>query len=184
MRYWMETYTHQRIDLERPQSALLDIEDIAHSLSMQCRYAGHVREFYSVAEHSILVASIVDPRYALQGLMHDAHEAYVQDVIAPAKQIDLNIGYRVHEHRFELEVDRQYGLYGKDAAFDMEAGAAVRRADMQMLALERRDVVQAAHPWPSCEGVELPDVEIRFLNPREAKREFKRVYRDLTAAKE
>lgn len=59
--------------------------DIAHSLSMQCRFSGHCKQFYSVAEHSVIVSLLVKPEYALYGLMHDASEAYLTDVTSPVK---------------------------------------------------------------------------------------------------
>lgn len=65
-------------------------EDIAHALSLKCRFGGMCREFYSVAEHSIRVADYLDKKYnewelTRIGLMHDAAEAYVSDVLRPIK---------------------------------------------------------------------------------------------------
>src|SRR5690606_5290032 len=77
---WMQTFTGRAVyplDL-RPDD--IDIQDIAHALSMQCRYAGHTRQFYSVAEHSVHVARWCrqyGPAAALEGLLHDATEAYL-----------------------------------------------------------------------------------------------------------
>jgi hypothetical protein len=73
-----------------PKPEDIDILDIAHSLSMQCRYNGHTKGFYSVAEHSVLVANLVPPRLRLQALLHDASEAYVGDVIRPIKRLLKN----------------------------------------------------------------------------------------------
>ncbi len=85
---FMETYTGLVIDpLEIP---IIDvrIEDIAHALSLQCRYNGHCKEFYSIAQHSILVAGHIDccSRTQLFGLLHDAAEAYLGDMIRPLKK--------------------------------------------------------------------------------------------------
>lgn len=66
----------------------VNIEDIAHSLAMQCRYAGHGRRFYSVAEHCVHIARWLEPMgrdVALAGLLHDATEAYLVDVPRPIK---------------------------------------------------------------------------------------------------
>ena len=56
--YWLQTFTGKRIDLINPTREMVDIEDIAHSLSMICRYNGHCRDFYSVAEHSVMVEAM------------------------------------------------------------------------------------------------------------------------------
>ena len=78
------------IDLEHIREDEIHIKEIAHALSMQCRYNGQISSFYSVAQHSIIVASYIqkmtqDYEIALCGLLHDAGEAYIGDVIAPLK---------------------------------------------------------------------------------------------------
>ena len=80
-----------------------NIEDIAHALGMACRFAGNVRHFYSVAEHSVVVSLLMeelglgDP---LEGLLHDAHESVSGDLVVPAKAVVA--GW----HPFELELER------------------------------------------------------------------------------
>jgi hypothetical protein len=62
-----------------------DIEEIAHALGMMCRFNGHTRHFYSVAEHSVIVSLLMqelrlgDP---WEGLFHDGVEAYIPDMVA------------------------------------------------------------------------------------------------------
>jgi uncharacterized protein len=85
---FIATYSGTHFSLEDPQ---FETQDIAHSLSMLCRYNGHCDEFYSVAEHSVLVSRLVahmggSPTEQLEGLLHDATEAYLSDVPAPFKQ--------------------------------------------------------------------------------------------------
>ena len=79
------TFTGKIIDPINPDPEDIDIRDIAHSLSQQCRFTGHTSEFYSVAEHSVLVSEAVPARDAALGLMHDATEAYLADLAKPIK---------------------------------------------------------------------------------------------------
>ncbi|BBK30286.1 hypothetical protein EDC65_2268 [Stella humosa] len=86
---WIPTSSGRRFCLSEPCAADIEPEDIAHALAMICRWGGHVRDFYSVAEHSVLVATAVENRWPkrldlhLWALLHDAAEAYVGDVTAP-----------------------------------------------------------------------------------------------------
>lgn len=81
----IQTYSGKTFDLLNPDPFLIDISDIAHSLSMQCRFGGHSKEFYSVANHCLLVSLNVPEEDAMAGLLHDATEAYCQDIISPLK---------------------------------------------------------------------------------------------------
>ena len=88
---WVQTYTGKRFELLVPRPDLVDLEDIAHALSLQNRFNGHTRRPYNVAQHSVLVARAVDHLsavYQLQALMHDAAEAYIGDLVRPVKMFD------------------------------------------------------------------------------------------------
>src|SRR4051812_16341267 len=74
-------------DFKDPRNHNYDIKAIAHALSNLCRYTGHSKRFYSVAEHCVLVSRLVDPRFAFEGLMHDASEAFCGDVASPLKKL-------------------------------------------------------------------------------------------------
>jgi 5'-deoxynucleotidase YfbR-like HD superfamily hydrolase len=88
----IQTFTGRVIDPLDPDPYMFNIRDIAHSLSNQCRFTGHVKEFYSVAEHSVRCASFVleeldgGKDLAFIALMHDASEAYLSDIARPVKQ--------------------------------------------------------------------------------------------------
>src|SRR6266516_3714044 len=69
-----------------PKPEDIDLKDIAHALANQCRFTGHVREFYSVAQHSVLVSQFCDASDAQWGLLHDASEAYLSDIARPIKK--------------------------------------------------------------------------------------------------
>src|SRR5438128_12538670 len=80
---WMQTYTGRAFYPLDPRLDDICIEDIAHALSMLCRYGGQCQEFYSVAEHSVLMSYAVNPQHALWALLHDATESYMGDLIRP-----------------------------------------------------------------------------------------------------
>lgn len=82
---WIQTYTGKSVDLLDPSPGTICIEDIAHALSRICRYKGHTEKHYSVAEHCIHVSQQVNEDFALEGLLHDATEAYLQDLSRPLK---------------------------------------------------------------------------------------------------
>jgi len=81
----MLTYTGLEVDIQNPALESICIEDIAHSLSQQCRFTGHTSEFYSVAEHCVLLSE--RSSYPKWALMHDAAEAYISDIATPVKHL-------------------------------------------------------------------------------------------------
>lgn len=121
---YIETRFGGRFDLLDPQPRQVRLDDIAHALSHLCRYTGHCSTFWSVAQHSLLVANLVAwsarqsgmtpddaARLELAGLLHDAPEAYLGDVATPLKKIlpeyqriEANVAEAV-ERRFGLPVD-------------------------------------------------------------------------------
>lgn len=82
---FIETYTGRRFNPVEPDPAAIMVADIAHALSNKCRYTGHTSEFYSVAQHCVIVSNIVPEEFAMEGLLHDAAEAYLPDVAYPIK---------------------------------------------------------------------------------------------------
>lgn len=116
------------VDLLNPSPDTIVLEDIAWSLAHQCRWTGHTDEFYSVARHSLIVASAVPPEYALCALMHDATEAYLGDVSRPLKT--LLPAYADLEAAMWAVIAQKFGL----PAIIPEA---VHMADNEVLAWER-----------------------------------------------
>ena len=82
---WIITASGKRFYLRRPTPADIDAGDVAHALAHICRFNGHTREFYSVAQHSILVSRLLPDELKLAGLLHDAAEAYCGDMVKPLK---------------------------------------------------------------------------------------------------
>jgi 5'-deoxynucleotidase YfbR-like HD superfamily hydrolase len=105
---WLQTFTGQRFYAANPEIKDIDIEDIAHALSMICRFGGHCMRFYSVAEHSYWMAKQASRPNKLWALLHDATEAYMVDLPRPIKEIlpdykiaETNLMKKICE-RFEL----------------------------------------------------------------------------------
>ena len=130
---WIQTYTGKKFDLFRCVAEDVCIEDIAHALSMQCRFVGHCKKFYSVAEHSVWVSRLCQPENAMWGLLHDAAEAYLGDVSRPLKQNETMIAYRNAEAKVMELVCRRFGLF-------LEEPKDVKLADSSMLAFEARNL--------------------------------------------
>jgi hypothetical protein len=143
---WFQTASGKRAWITDPERSEVCIEDIAVSLSRQCRFAGHLRAdvpHYSVAQHSVCVSYVCAPEHALIGLLHDASEAYLQDIIRPLKQVLAPL-YKPLEDAWSARIGREFGL--GDALVKLPPD--VKEADMRMLMTERRDLlVEPAEPW-------------------------------------
>ena len=116
----------------------VDIRDIAHALSNLCRFTGHTPVLYSVAQHSILVASYVVPEHRLAALLHDASEAYLCDLARPMKRLPEFAFYREAE-------DRAMGVIAKKFGFAWPMAPEVEAADLLLLATEGRDLMPARY---------------------------------------
>jgi hypothetical protein len=126
---------------DNPELHPFSIEDIANSLSKICRFTGHVSHFYSVAQHSVYVSRLLPIELRLQGLLHDAAEAYVGDVSSPLKRRLPN--YKEIEHRVERALNAQFGL-----PFPLDP--LIKEADLRMLSAERKEFLPVADDsfWP------------------------------------
>lgn len=168
---WINTLSGKHFSFTETDPATISIEDIAGALSNLCRFTGHVQDFYSVAQHSVYVSRLVPPELALEALLHDAAEAYCGDVSSPLKAFLPD--YQVIEHRVDQLIRDKFGL---PAAMSMQ----VKRADLIMLATERRDFdIDDGTPWPALEGIECADFMIYPLTPRQARVQFLQRYNEL-----
>lgn len=104
----IRTVSGKYVNVFEPTAEMIDIEDIAHALSHQCRFGGHLPEFYSVAQHSVLCAKYVPEQFQLAALMHDASEAYLLDIPRPIKQRLTN--YKEIENKLMLLIAEVFGF--------------------------------------------------------------------------
>jgi hypothetical protein len=173
---WIHTATGKHFDPLNPDSDLIDIRDIAHALSMQCRFVGHVKDFYSVAEHSVRVSRACAERDALAGLLHDAPEAYLHDLASPIKHAAGMERYREAEALLEAMI---YGKWGLAPTMP----ASVRKADKTLLNTEARDLFGGTHVgWANPEDVLIQTIR-PVGAPRAAEEWFLQRYRALTRVK-
>jgi len=135
---WIQTYTGKRFTPTNPIVDDIVIEDIAHPLSMQCRFSGHVKKFYSVAQHSVLVSYVCDNQDALWGLLHDASEAYLVDIPRPIKKSGKFDNYLEFENIMQRAICKKFGL-------QPDMPESVRMADDMLLATEARDLMSPMH---------------------------------------
>jgi hypothetical protein len=175
---WMMTFTGGTFYPYDMRDEDFRVEDIAHALSMLCRYGGHCREFYSVAEHSVHVSRIVPPEDALAGLMHDATEAYLVDMPRPIKAGFPQ--YKDMEAKIWTHIARVFVI-------DEELPASVHVADGEMLWHEMAALlhpVPEGHEWGmgrARPAVLRPDM-IRCWSPAKAKRKFTERFEELMEA--
>jgi hypothetical protein len=161
---FMQTYSGKAFFPLDPRVQDVDIRDIAHSLALQCRYAGHCRRFYSVAEHSVLIARWLvgraDAETALWGLLHDASEAYLVDVPRPVKP--SLVGYKEAEAKVMEVIAKHFGM-------PLGMPEIVHEADNRIIADEIVNMTRM--PWHAKHDDPL-GVPLMYWSPSEAEEEF------------
>lgn len=175
----IETFTGKHFAPLEPVFADIEIADIAHALANQCRFSGHTRFRYSVAEHCIRVSELLESwdepeMVQLWGLLHDASEAYLVDLPTPLK-LATEIGpiYRAAERRLMESICCRFSLPWREPE-------SVTVADRVMLATEVRDLMHADREyWKKIEAKPAAG-RIRPWSPDVAEYEFLRRYRALT----
>lgn len=171
MTKWIQTYSGHKFDPIRPDPEKIDIRDIAHGLSLTCRYNGQCNRFYSVAEHSLIVSEHVPVELRLAALLHDASEAYISDVTSPVKASIP--GY------CRIEDGLQFTIYAKYKC-QPTAGQYMRwikRADLRVLHDEKAALFDKKLEWS------LPwhklGVKIECLEPQQAKARFLKRFQEM-----
>ncbi len=166
---WIQTFTGKAFYPLDPRSEDINSADIAHALSMLCRFGGHCVRFYSVAEHCVLLARAMPPVLRLWALLHDASEAYLVDVPRPIKP-HLK-GYREAEDRIQAAIFAHFGLAGP-------LPQEVKDADYAMLMAERVNMRASDQEWTN--PVPPLTVELQYWSPKTAESVFLNEFRELS----
>jgi uncharacterized protein len=153
---WIETASGDVFDLDHPEDHVYKVDDIAHSLALQCRFNGHCSKFYSVASHSVHVARLQSTMRAYRiGLLHDASEAYLGDCVKPLKTL------LPYYRRLETEVSNAIyqqllGYIPTEADMD-----PIHAADLAVLACECQELMPSqGKGWDALKGVTPAPIEL------------------------
>jgi uncharacterized protein len=172
---WIQTYTDKLFYPIEPISKDIEILDIAHALSNLCRFTGHTNQFYSVAQHSVIVCnqcSITAKKFAL---LHDASEAYLQDIPRPLKHHYGFDEYRLIEGKLQRMIYRKFiGVLPNKSQFD-----CIKIADDRTLITEGRDLMPDFTKWNMFGLVEPYGFNIEPVLPIKAREMFLEKYYDL-----
>jgi len=162
-------------DYNKPSESDVLITDIAAALSKVCRFAGHIHQFYSVAQHAVNTSLIVPKEHAFDALMHDTAEAFTNDLPTPLK-------FAVPIFK-ELEVKIETAMSAK-FGFVYPLHEAVKVADAQMLAIEKVKLKRDLSHWDVLDGVETDHVihlvDLSPMTPARAERIFLARFQELT----
>jgi hypothetical protein len=166
----MSSYSGVMIDVSHMSIEDVRLQDIAHALSMQCRYNGHVKKFYSVAEHSVLLAEhifvfSVDPKAALYALLHDGSEAYLGDIVRPIKGLMLE--YLNIERHVQTVIFERFGI----ADLEIEWQRLIDLCDHRILINEKDALLNENIIW-NVPYVALPNLHIKCMVPGYAEAAF------------
>ena len=176
---YLQTVSGRWVNPFDPDPAQLDAGDIARALANQCRFGGHSRVFYSVAQHSVIVSRLVEERGGdvedvFAALMHDAAEAYLGDMPHPLKhRSPLGAAFKEAEDHLELAIRDRFAI--------KPGVPAIKQADRALLATERRAFSAETWHWPELDGVEPLDLELTAWSPDKAADEFAARYAELEA---
>lgn len=194
------TYTGKIYDAGRPDASVVDVADVAHSLSMTCRYGGHASDFYSVAEHSVLVyregsrifndkLSYTDSTpsrekmrsLSLALLLHDAPEVYLDDAVSPFKERDDMAWYRDLEEQWMRAICAAFAIGGEVDRSDWDV---VRRVDRQVRDSEMAFLFpHAPRDVRSSWGFDYGGLPLKCWSPAMAKRTFLYTFNQIEAAR-
>lgn len=160
---WIETFTGLKMYPLAPKAVQIEIADIAHALAYKCRFNGHCRAFYSVAEHSIrMYWHATTPLNKMLALLHDSAEAYLPDIPRPIKPHYPKVN-KIENRLLSIILTKYIGC--------PELTPYISLLDAKMLATEARDLMSSG----GSDWQELPPPypeKIKPLRPEIAEKLF------------
>jgi hypothetical protein len=176
---YLQTVSGRFVNPFEPDPEQLDIADIGRALANICRFGGHARSFYSVAQHSVIVSELVEQRGGdvedtFAALMHDATEAYLGDMPHPIKhRSPLGAAFRAAEKELEQVIAARFAI--------KPDVPEIKKVDRALLATERRAFSGENWHWPELDGVEPLELTLTAWAPDESARRFAARYAELEA---
>ncbi len=177
----IQTYSGKAFDVSSPTQDMICIEDIAHALSQVNRFTGHTKRPYSVAEHSVRVSRLLVPQLALEGLLHDASEAYLADMSTPVKKTVNMQGYLDLESTVQTVCEHKFEVYSTP-----NSHAVVKYADLLMLKAEALTLLNQPliDAWKNhISSIRIPDSFNEWpegWTPKRAEKMFLKTFANLT----
>jgi hypothetical protein len=179
---YLQTVSGRFVNPFEPDPEQLDIGDIGRALANICRFGGHTRSFYSVAQHSVIVSELVEQRGGdvedtFAALMHDATEAYLGDMPHPIKhRSPLGAAFKLAEAHLEQVIAQRFKIKPNVPE--------IKKLDRALLATERRAFSTENWHWPELDGVQPLDLELQSWSPDVAAERFAARYAELEAKRQ
>lgn len=171
-------YPGGTVDPLNPDPADITIEAIAHSLAMQCRFTGHTRYHYSVAQHSVACSFLVPKGWELWGLLHDAPEMMMSDIARPIKRSSSEFGtvYNAIEDKLMEAVCIRFGLELVDGGLPKQVGEVdeLVLANEMVLLMPDDPIFDLWKGYPA-----IPTKFLAKMLPEEAEERFLMRYNEL-----
>ncbi len=161
---FIQTYTGLKFYPFSPRAEDIDIEDIAHALSMNCRFNGHVKYYYSVAQHSVIVSNICEKQFAFSGLMHDSSESYISDIARPLKRMSSFNFYNEMEENILEVIYKKYKI--------RPINDHIKHVDSRLTLTEGRDLMPNVSYWPMIKKYDPYDFKIEPWSQKHSKQLF------------
>ncbi len=159
------TLSGKIMDFDNPDPYQIDLDDVATGLANVCRFSGQLSEFYSVAQHCLMVAAKAPAHLKAHALLHDAAEAFMGDVPRPVKLLCPQ--YKDVEAAMELAIRMRFQL----DPLSEEQEKRLKEIDQRALLTEARDLkLTSSNDWLDVPGEAYQEECIHAMTPEQAKR--------------